>query len=144
MELVRELNEGIPRVFKEMKEAGLPEPKIVEAAANVTVILYNGKTANTSDKPSDNHLPQNLSVNLSETQQKILRMIAEKQYINATHAAEILKISRIRRFCIEPRSSCKAGAGFFVFVPRPDDGPTKKMSPQKFRGQQGDKDEKVK
>ena len=73
-----------------MKEAGLPEPKIVETAANVTVVLYNGKTANTSDKPSDNHL----SVNLSVTQQKILRMIAEKQYINATHAAEILQISR--------------------------------------------------
>ena len=31
---------------------------------------------------------------LSVTQQKILRMIAEKQYINATHAAEILQISR--------------------------------------------------
>ena len=94
MELVRELNEGIPRVFKEMKEAGLPEPKIVETAANVTVILYNGKTANSSDKPSDNHLPENLSVNLSVTQHKILRMIAEKQYINATYAAEILQISR--------------------------------------------------
>ena len=35
-----------------------------------------------------------MSVNLSVTQQKILRMIAEKQYINATHAAEILQISR--------------------------------------------------
>ena len=94
MELVRELNEGIPRVFKEMKDAGLPEPKIVETAANVTVVLYNGKTAYTSDNSSDNHLPENLSVNLSVTQQKILRMIAEKQYINATHAAEILQISR--------------------------------------------------
>ena len=94
MELIRELNEGIPRVFKEMKDAGLPEPKIVETAANVTVVLYNGKTANTSDNSSDNHLPENLSVNLSVTQQKILRMIAEKQYINATHAAEILQISR--------------------------------------------------
>ena len=94
MELIRELNEGIPRVFKEMKDAGLPEPKIVETAANVTVVLYNGKTANTSDNSSDNHLPENLSVNLSVTQQKILRMIAEKQNINATHAAEILQISR--------------------------------------------------
>lgn len=95
MELVRELNEGIPRVFKEMKDAGLPEPKIVETAANVTVVLNNGKTANSSDKPSDNHLlPEILSVNLSVTQHKILRMIAEKQYINATHAAGILQISR--------------------------------------------------
>lgn len=73
-----------------MKAAGLPEPKIVETAANVTVVLYNGKTANSSD----NHLPENLSVNLSVTQQKILRMISEKQYVNASHAAEILQISR--------------------------------------------------
>ena len=94
MELVRELNEGVPRVFEEMKAAGLPEPKIVETAANVTVVLYNGKTANSSDNPSDNHLPENLSVNLSVTQQKILRMISEKQYVNASHAAEILQISR--------------------------------------------------
>jgi HTH domain. len=36
-----------------------------------------------------------MSVNLSVTQQKILRTIAEKQYINATHAAEMLQISRI-------------------------------------------------
>ena len=94
MELVRELNEGVPRVFSVMKEAGLPEPEIVETAANVTVVLYNGKAANSSDNPSDNHLPENLSVNLSVTQQKILRMIAEKQYINATHAAGVLQISR--------------------------------------------------
>ena len=66
----------------------------METAANVTVVLYNGKTAYSFDNPSDNHLPENLSVNLSVTQQKILRMIVEKQYINATHAAEILQISR--------------------------------------------------
>lgn len=41
MELVRELNEGVPRIFEEMKAAGLPEPKIVETTANVTVVLYN-------------------------------------------------------------------------------------------------------
>ena len=94
MELVRELNEGVPRVFSEMKDSGLPEPRIVETAANVSVILYNGKAENSSDNPSDNHLPENLSVNLSVTQQRILRMIGENQYINATHAAGILQISR--------------------------------------------------
>lgn len=45
MELVRELNESVPRIFEEMKAAGLPEPKIVETTTNVTVVLYNGKTA---------------------------------------------------------------------------------------------------
>ena len=94
MELVRELNEGVPRVFKEMQEAGLPEPKIVETAANVTVVLYNGKTVSSSDNPSDTRLSENLSANLSVTQQKILKMIEGRTYTNASNAAELLHISR--------------------------------------------------
>jgi Predicted transcriptional regulator containing an HTH domain and an uncharacterized domain shared with the mammalian protein Schlafen len=94
MELVRELNEGVPRVFKEMQEAGLPEPKIVETAANVTVVLYKGKTVSSSDNPSDTRLLENLSANLSVTQQKILKMIEGRTYTNASNAAELLHISR--------------------------------------------------
>lgn len=94
MELVRELNEGVPRVFSVMKDAGLPEPEIIETAANVTVVLFNGKTASTSDNPADNRLSENLSEDLSVTQQKIFKMIQEKTYTNATRAAEVLHISR--------------------------------------------------
>lgn len=90
MELVRELNEGVPRIFSEMKEAGLPEPEIVETAANVTVVLYNGKRISASDNSMDNNLSENLSV----TQQKVLKMIQEKTYTNASKAAETLHISR--------------------------------------------------
>lgn len=94
MELVRELNKGVPRVFSVMKDAGLPEPEIIETAANVTVVLFNGKTASTSDNPADNRLSENLSEDLSVTQQKIFKMIQEKTYTNATRAAEVLHISR--------------------------------------------------
>lgn len=90
MELVRELNEGVPRIFSEMKEAGLPEPEIIETAANITVVLYNGKSASASD----NSMSNGLSENLSETQQKVLKMIQEKTYTSASKAAEILHISR--------------------------------------------------
>ena len=94
MELVRELNEGVPRVFSVMKDAGLPEPEIIETAANVTVVLFNGKTTSVSDNPADNHLSENLSEDLSVTQQTIFKMIQEKTYTNATIAAEVLHISR--------------------------------------------------
>ena len=90
MELVRELNEGVPRIFSEMKEASLPEPKIVETAANITVVLYNGKRISASDNSMDNNLSENLSV----TQQKVLKMIHEKTYTNASKVAETLHISR--------------------------------------------------
>lgn len=86
MELVRELNEGVPRIFSEMKESGLPEPEIIETAANITVVLYNGKSASVSDNSMGN--------NLSENQLKVLKMIQEKTYTNASKAAEILHISR--------------------------------------------------
>ena len=94
MELVRELNEGVPRIFSEMKEASLPEPKIVETAANITVVLYNGKRISASDNSMDNNLSENLSENLSVTQQKVLKMIHEKTYTNASKVAETLHISR--------------------------------------------------
>ena len=77
MELVRELNEGIPRVFKEMKEAGLPEPKIVETAANVTVILYNEKAADGN----------------SQTTEKIIRILKDRPYTTAGQLAEELGLT---------------------------------------------------
>ena len=94
MELVRELNEGVPRVFSVMKESGLPEPKILETAANVTVVLYNGKTADSADNSSDKHLSENLSDGLSVNQRKILKMIINKSYTNASDAAKMIRISR--------------------------------------------------
>ena len=79
MELVRELNEGIPRVFQVMKEAGLPEPKIIETAANVTVVLFNGKesTEKTTEK----------------TTEKILKIIAEGSDVTSTKIADELGLT---------------------------------------------------
>lgn len=77
MELVRELNEGVPRIFEEMKAAGLPEPKIVETTANVTVVLYNGKTA----------------TNNAQTTEKIIRILKERPYATAGQLAEELGLT---------------------------------------------------
>lgn len=76
MELVRELNEGVPRIFEEMKAAGLPEPKIVETTANVTVVLYNGKTAANNAQTTEN-TTQKTTENATE---KIIRILKERPY----------------------------------------------------------------
>ena len=85
MELVRELNEGIPRVFKEMKEAGLPEPKIVETAANVTVILYNEKAADGNSQTTEN--------TTQKTTEKIIRILKDRPYTTAGQLAEELGLT---------------------------------------------------
>lgn len=81
MELVRELNEGVPRIFEEMKTAGLPEPKIVETTTNVTVVLYNGKTAANNAQTTE------------KTTEKIIRILKERPYATAGQLAEELGLT---------------------------------------------------
>lgn len=81
MELVRELNEGVPCIFEEMKAAGLPEPKIVETTTNVTVVLYNGKTAANNAQTTEN------------ATEKIIRILKERPYATAGQLAEELGLT---------------------------------------------------
>lgn len=85
MELVRELNEGVPRIFEEMKAAGLPEPKIVETTTNVTVVLYNGKTAANNAQTTEN--------TTQKTTEKIIRILKERPYTTAGQLAEELGLT---------------------------------------------------
>lgn len=89
MELVRELNEGVPRIFEEMKAAGLPEPKIVETTANVTVVLYNGKTAANNAQTTEN-TTQKTTENATE---KIIKILKERPYATAGQLAEELGLT---------------------------------------------------
>lgn len=97
MELVRELNEGVPRIFEEMEAAGLPEPKIVETTTNVTVVLYNGKTAANNAQTTENttqNTTQNTTENATEkTTEKIIRILKERPYTTAGQLAEELGLT---------------------------------------------------
>lgn len=97
MELVRELNEGVPRIFEEMEAAGLPEPKIVETTTNVTVVLYNGKTAANNAQTTENttqNTTENATENATEkTTEKIIRILKERPYTTAGQLAEELGLT---------------------------------------------------
>ena len=97
MELVRELNEGVPRIFEEMEAAGLPEPKIVETTTNVTVVLYNGKTAANNAQTPENttqKTTENATENATEkTTEKIIRILKERPYTTAGQLAEELGLT---------------------------------------------------
>jgi len=94
MELVRELNEGIPRVFKEMKEAGLPEPKIVETAANVTVILYNEKAADGNSQTTESATQTSTQKTTLTTTQRVLELMEKNPYITIDQIAASIGITR--------------------------------------------------
>ena len=89
MELVRELNEGVPRVFSVMKEAGLPEPEILETAANVTVVLRNGKTGADNPKTTENTTQKTTE----KTTEKIVRILKGRPYATAGQLAEELGLT---------------------------------------------------
>lgn len=94
MELVRELNEGIPRVFKEMKDAGLPEPKIVETAANVTVILYNEKAADGNSQTTESATQTSTQKTTLTTTQRVLELMEKDPYITIDQIAASIGITR--------------------------------------------------
>ena len=68
-----------------MKDAGLPEPKIVETAANVMVVLYNGKAAAGSSQTMEN--------TTQKTTEKIIRILKDRPYTTAGQLAEELGLT---------------------------------------------------
>ena len=90
MELVRELNKGVPRVFSVMNDAGLPEPEIIETAANVTVVLRNGKTAADNSHTSEN----TTQTTTQTTTQRILELMENEPEISIEAIAAHIGITR--------------------------------------------------
>lgn len=131
MELVRELNEGVPRIFEEMKAAGLPEPKIVETTANVTVVLYNGKTAADNAQTTEN--------TTQKTTEKIIRILKERPYATAGQLAEELglTVDGVDYNTRKLKKQCRSG--ILRFCPRQGECPKRKMSPKKLGDNRGTK-----
>ena len=63
-EWVRELNEGVKKIYSDMAEAGLPEPEYIETPNTVKLVLRNNidvRKNKTSDKTSNEVLFEGLS-----------------------------------------------------------------------------------
>ena len=76
-----------------MKDAGLPEPKIVETAANVTVILYNGKAAAGNSQTTENATEKTTENTTQKTTEKIIRILKDRPYTTAGQLAEELGLT---------------------------------------------------
>ena len=76
-----------------MQGRGLPEPKIVETAANVTVILYNEKAADGNSQTTESATQKTTENATEKTTEKIIRILKDRPYTTAGQLAEELGLT---------------------------------------------------
>jgi len=102
---VREFGEGVDRMYREMEEAGLPEPEYKAVAFMVHATIKNKKylvgasaeEQSTVDAPkaSDSNVPKHQNEALDEAlETKIMMLMKANPKIKQTEIAEELKVSR--------------------------------------------------
>lgn len=94
-EWVRELNEGVKKIFTDMEAAGLPAPEYEETANSVKLILRNNidvraahRNNKDSNKASNESLNESLSVVINEEEKRILLLIEDNPHITQSEIAQ--------------------------------------------------------
>ena len=104
---VRELNEGVDKIFQEMDEAGLPAPEYEnDNDYYLKLVLKNNltqrvprlrddRTANVGNHDGNvgNHVG-NTKIQLNETEEKVLELVIEDQSLSAQRISEILGVGK--------------------------------------------------
>ena len=104
-EYVREFGEGVDRMYREMEEAGLPEPEYKTVAFMVHATIKNKKylvgvnageqNMDNASKASDSNVPKHQNEALDEAlETKIVMIMKTNSKIKQTEIAEELKVSR--------------------------------------------------
>ncbi len=91
LEYIREMGEGLDRMFKEMREFGLQEPEIIVEPNNVILILKNseyGKIKLEVVKPPEE------GIELNERQKKALEYVQQKGKITNREYRKLNKVSQ--------------------------------------------------
>lgn len=108
---VRELNEGVDKIFQEMDEAGLPAPEYEnDNDYYLKLVLKNNltqrvprlrddRTANVGNHDGNNvgnHDGNvgNTKIQLNETEEKVLELVIEDQSLSAQRISEILGVGK--------------------------------------------------
>lgn len=107
-EWVRELNEGVKKIYSDMTDAGLPAPEYMETPNTVKLILKNNidertshrnkaeqEGTNTAKSTAMSELMFGLKSELDrERLNKILQYLEKNQEINSVTAANLLKVEK--------------------------------------------------
>ena len=104
-EYVREFGEGVDRMYREMEEAGLPEPEYKTVAFMVHATIKNKKylggvnaseqSVDNTSNATDSNVPKHQNEALDEAlETKIVMLMKAKSKIRQTEIAQELKVSR--------------------------------------------------
>ncbi|MEZ4564081.1 MAG: ATP-binding protein [Thermomicrobiales bacterium] len=113
LQIVRELNEGVNRMFADMASAGLPDPELHQSDSEFKVILYirNRASEDTPDSEWDNPVIRSIMRNLSETgRASVASTVAETGMSAPTVRRHFQRLSdagiiqRVARSVTDPRA----------------------------------------
>ena len=101
-EWVRELNEGVKKIYSDMTEAGLPDPEYIETPNTVRLILRNNidiRKNKTSNKTSDKTSSEVLFEGLSNDENILLVIIKKAPYATQDFFAQEtgFSLSKVQR-----------------------------------------------
>ena len=91
LEYIREMGEGLDRMFREMKESGLPKPEIQVNANHLTLTLKN---AEFGKFPKEEKVSE-IEISLNERQKKALEYIKAKGKITNREYRNINNVGRV-------------------------------------------------
>ena len=112
-EWVRELNEGVRKIYSDMAEAGLPAPEFVETPSTVKLILRNNIDERLAYR--NKALNEAVSEALNEAERQIVSIIMEAPDASQIEIAELTgfsrsKVQRIMKELTEKRIIYREGA----------------------------------
>lgn len=95
---VRELNEGVKKIYSDMEDSGLAEPEYSDSANTVRLVLKNNIDARTAhrNKASDKVLSdvikefENIWEQLDEIEHQILTVLTEGDSVSRAHIVEVV------------------------------------------------------
>lgn len=116
MKIIEKWGTGIPRVFQECKEYGLPEPALIDFDGDFRVNMYRrNNTNNDSDESINKSINESLSEFLNSDEKIIIDMIKMNPQINqktmvTQSGFSRSKIQRILKGLQEKKILCHEGA----------------------------------
>ena len=89
MKIIEKWGTGIPRIFRECEEYGLPEPKLIDFDGDFRVNMY--RRIENESAPDDR---VNDKVNNKEPEKAVLSLLMENPEYTVTQLADMLNVSR--------------------------------------------------
>ena len=92
MKIIEKWGTGIPRIFRECKKYGLPEPELIDFDGDFRVNMY--RNINGKSRPEEKQVTEKVTEKVTDTDAKILELISENPSITTSKLADILSLTR--------------------------------------------------